>query len=100
MMVLEWRAGDWTSAMAEIDIVSALVGQAPGIAGVIAVVLLFLRSMEKRDQLFVDQMSKVTERLAALENLMTEHDTSSRARGDTMKRIERKLNLATKKGKR
>jgi len=78
--------------MAETDLVSTLVSQAPGLAGVIVVVLLFLRAIEKRDALFIDQMNKITERLAALENLMTQHDTASKARGDTLDRIERKLN--------
>lgn len=83
--------------MAEADLVSTLVSQAPGIAGVIFVVVAFLRAIERRDQLFVDQMDKVAERLAALEALMTQHDTASKARGDALERIERKL--ARKAGK-
>ena len=82
--------------MSEIDIVSTLTTQAPGMAALIIVVILFLKSIEKRDGLFVDQMNKVVERLAALELLIAHHDAASRAayidRSDTLDRIEKKVN--------
>jgi hypothetical protein len=81
----------------EVNIIASLASQAPGVAGVIIVVLLFLRSIEKRDQLFVDWMSRVTERLTALERMLIEHDTASKARGDTLERIERKMNDGQRK---
>ena len=65
-------------------------------AALIIVVILFLKSIEKRDGLFVDQMNKVVERLAALELLIAHHDAASRAaytdRSDTLDRIEKKIN--------
>ena len=86
--------------MSEIDIVSTLTTQAPGMAALIIVVILFLKSIEKRDGLFVDQMNKVVERLAALEQLIAHHDAASRAayidRSDTLDRIEKKINVLPK----
>ena len=82
--------------MSEIDIVSTLTTQAPGMAALIIVVILFLKSIEKRDSMYVDQMNKIVERLAALEQLITQHDSASRTayqdRSDTLDRIEKKIN--------
>jgi hypothetical protein len=83
------------------SIISTLTNQAPGMVALIIVVLLFLRSIEKRDQLFIDQMNKITDRLAALETLMTQHDTASKAsdkeQGDTLDRIEKRVNIIGRK---
>lgn len=88
--------------MAEFDIVGTLVTQAPGMAGIIVVVILFLKSIEKRDALierrdqqFIEQMGQITERLKALEILVVQHDTNSKNaykdREETLDRIEKKL---------
>lgn len=60
--------------MTEINVISTLISQAPGLGGVIVVVWFFLRAIEKRDALFVGQMSQITERLAAMETLLVSHD--------------------------
>lgn len=90
--------------MSEIDIVSTLTTQAPGMVALIIVVILFLKSIEKRDGLFVDQMNRVVERLAALELLIAHHDAASRAayadRSDTLDRIEKKINTLPRELKR
>jgi hypothetical protein len=91
--------------MEEINLISTLTTQAPGMVAIIVVVILFLRSIERRDVLFIDQMNKITDRLAALETLITHHDANSRAaysdRSDTLDRIEKKINqtLPAKKAK-
>jgi len=81
----------------DVNIVTSLISQAPGMAGVIIVVYFFLRAIEKRDQVFVDQMNRIVERLAALEQLITHHDAASRVayqdRSDTLDRIEKKVNV-------
>jgi len=58
----------------ETEIVKSLIQQVPSASAVIAVVMLFLRSLEKRDQLFYDQMAKLTERINSMENVMIGHD--------------------------
>jgi hypothetical protein len=62
-------------------LVTSLVNQVPSAAAVIVVVMLFLRSLEKRDasqenrdKLFFEQMQKLTERINAMENALIAHD--------------------------
>lgn len=61
--------------MTEATIINSLINQVPSAAAVIVVVMLFLRSLEKRDTLFYDNMSKLTERINAMENAIITHDT-------------------------
>lgn len=60
--------------MTETTIITSLIQQVPSAAAVIVVVMLFLRSLEKRDQLFYDQMAKLTDRINAMENALIGHD--------------------------
>ena len=67
--------------MTETTFVTSLMQQAPGMGAIIVVVILFLKAIEKRDlmtekrdQLFIDQMNKIVERLAGLETIITSHD--------------------------
>ncbi|RPJ29469.1 MAG: hypothetical protein EHM33_01065 [Chloroflexi bacterium] len=60
---------------------SALTDQAPGLAFGLAITILFLKAIEKRDQLmaerdkmFLSQMDKIVERMAGLETLWISHD--------------------------
>lgn len=80
----------------EASIINGLVSQAPGMVGVIIVVAYFLKSIEKRDSLFIDQMNKMTDRLAGIETKFASHDEKStndhNAVMDGVKRIEAKLN--------
>jgi predicted signal transduction protein with EAL and GGDEF domain len=55
--------------------IATLVNQVPSAAAVIVVVMLFLRSLEKRDQLFYEQMAKLTEQVNAMEKSLIAHDT-------------------------
>ncbi len=61
----------------EASIINGLVSQAPGMVGVIIVVAYFLKSIEKRDSLFIDQMNKMTDRLSGIETRLTSHDEKS-----------------------
>lgn len=79
--------------MNEFTVTQSLITQAPGIAGVIVVVILFLRAITARDSIFVSQMTAITERLTALEILIADQDATTKAdrerRADTLERIER-----------
>ena len=81
--------------MAETNIITALVNQAPGMAAIIIVVVLFLRAIETRDKLFIEQMNQVTERLAGLEKLLTSHDNWEREVIDDIQKTQQ--NVITKK---
>lgn len=90
--------------MTEASFFQVLVQQAPGMAGIIAVVVLFLRAIEKRDQLFYAQMNSITDKLSSMEALLVNHDAASREsynkRSDTLERIERKLDGGQRKALR
>jgi hypothetical protein len=60
--------------MAETNIISALINQAPGMATLVIVVVLFLRFMEKRDALFIAQMKDVAGELSLMKTLLSSHD--------------------------
>lgn len=64
-------------------------------AGIIAVVILFLKAIEKRDSLFFAQMKAVTDELAQIKTILTNHDAASREsyhkRSETLERIEKKM---------
>lgn len=93
-----------TATMTEATVIQSLISQAPGLAGVILVIWFFLKAIEKRDQMFVAQMTAITDRLAALETRLAEHDTNSKNaykdRSDTLDRIEKKINVIGEKTKR
>lgn len=78
--------------------IQSLTSQAPGIAGVIIIVMFFLRAIAARDEIFVQQMESITERLAALEVTLAHHDALAQkdglSRADTLERIERMLRNA------
>ena len=59
----------------EANIIQNLIAQVPSAAAVIVVVMLFLKSLEKRDAIFYDQMSKLTDRINAMEDAFIKHDT-------------------------
>lgn len=90
--------------MQEETLLSALIQQAPGMAGIIAVVILFLKAIEKRDQLFYAQMQSVTEELSQIKTILTNHDAASREsyhkRSETLERIEKKFNTPQRKALR
>lgn len=81
--------------MGELTILESLLTQAPGVVGVILVVILFLRAVEARDKIFVNQMTAITDRLTALEIRITDHDSATQSdrerRADTLERIEKIL---------
>ena len=82
-------------------ITESLALNAPGILGVIVVVVIFIRYLERRDQLFLSMLDSVTKRLEALEALQHEHITLYRERGKIIDRIdktlrEKKRNVKTK----
>lgn len=64
--------------MNEAGIISTLINQAPGMATLVIVVVLFLRFMEKRDAMFVAQMKEVAEELTALRTKWESHDVWER----------------------
>jgi type IV secretory pathway VirB3-like protein len=84
----------------ESSVIQALITQSPGMAAIIIVVILFLRSIKDRDQLFIDQMNKIVERLQALETLIVNHDANSKdawtTRKDTLEKVDRKLDAIQK----
>jgi len=66
----------------EVTIWQTLITQAPGTAAVIMVVVLFLRAIEKRDTLFVEQIQKLADtvrgavdEMKEIKELVIEHDT-------------------------
>ena len=61
--------------MPEATIYQTLITQAPGTAAVIIVVILFLKAIEKRDALFLEQMRGLTEELKDIKELVLQHDT-------------------------
>ena len=81
--------------MTEANVIQSIASQAPGVVGVIVVVIYFLKSIEKRDNLFTEAMQNMTERLASMENLLIAHDTQSRGNYQAIikadERIENKL---------
>jgi hypothetical protein len=92
----------------EVSIVSTLTNQVPGMVALIVVVLLFLRSIEKRDQMmsqrdqmFIDQMNKITDRLTALETLAISHDVASKSAqkesSETLERLEKKMEVISRR---
>ena len=87
--------------MTESAFISTLVQQAPGMAGIIAVVVLFLKAIEKRDQLFFSQMNAITDRLTKMETILVNHDAASREsynkRSETLERIERRFSELQRK---
>lgn len=48
------------------------IAQAPGIAGIIIVVVLFLRSIKERDVIFHAMIKDLTHEIAALKTIMLE----------------------------
>ncbi len=77
----------------EASIVEALISQAPGMAGIIIVVVLFLKAIEKRDQMtekrdamFIEQMNKIAERLTSVETKLTTHDQWEREALETIQK--------------
>ncbi len=76
--------------MTETNVFSTLISQAPGTAAVIIVVILFLKSIEKRDAAFISSMNKVTDRLASLEILLLEHKIETRSGMEEMRRTVKK----------
>jgi len=79
--------------MTETNIFNTLISQAPGTAAVIIVVILFLKSIEKRDTIFISSINKITDRLTSLENLLLEHKTETRSGMEEMRRITRARKL-------
>lgn len=78
-------------------LVTSLVNQVPSAAAVIVVVMLFLRSLEKRDasqesrdKLFFEQMQKLTDRINAMENALIAHDVKMDEALSTMNRMRRR----------
>jgi hypothetical protein len=53
-------------------ITKEFVAQAPGIAGIIVVVILFLRSIKERDVIFHAMIKDLTHEIAALKTIMLE----------------------------
>lgn len=82
--------------MAETSIISALINQAPGMATLVIVVVLFLRFMEKRDALFVSQMKDVAGELSSMKTLLTAHDGWER---EVLDGIQRNVKPARKAAK-
>jgi len=82
--------------MAETSIISALINQAPGMATLVIVVILFLRFMEKRDALFIQQIKDVTSGLQKVETLLMSHDAWER---EVVEDIQRNTKPARKAAK-
>lgn len=65
---------------------------------------MFVEQMNARDTVFIDQMNKVVERLQSLEQLIIQHDATSKdawtTRKDTLERIEKKLDARQHKALR
>lgn len=83
------------------NITESLALNAPGILGVIIVVVIFIRYLERRDSLFLSMLDNVTKRLEALEALQNQHISLYRERGKVIDRIdkalrEKKRNVKTK----
>lgn len=83
--------------MTEVSILENLVNQVPSAVAVIAVVVLFLRSLEKRDQMFYDQMSKITERLNSMENILIKHDAKMDEAVKTIDKVANKKKAVSRK---
>lgn len=63
------------------NFITALTQQAPGLGFGLAITILFLNAIAKRDQimaerdkLFLDQMNKLVDKLSTLETLWVSHD--------------------------
>lgn len=61
--------------MTDATLWQTLISQAPGTAAVIIVVVLFLRAIEKRDELFLEQMQGLTEEMKQIKGMLISHDT-------------------------
>lgn len=98
----------YSTFIMESEFVKTLINQAPGLAVAAFIVWqfllrlkellqMFMEQMSRRDNLFIEQMNKVVERLASLEHLVIEHDAKSKDawdnRRDTLDRIEKKLEV-------
>ena len=71
------------------ELIKSLADNAPGIVGVIIVVVLFIRYLEKRDKLFSEQMESVADRLQEIEEVLSAHIASYQERGKIIEEIDK-----------
>ena len=78
------------------EIIKDLARQIPSAVAVIIVVILFLRSLEKRDAIFFQQMSQLTDRISAMENALVSHDSKM---DEAIKSMREKTKTQTRRRK-
>ena len=76
----------------ESTLLQSLANQAPGVIGVIIVVMIFIRYLEKRDTLFLTQLAAVVTRIEELEKIIQQHMILYQERGKIIERIDKKIN--------
>lgn len=71
--------------------IDSLAINAPGILGVIVVVVIFVRYLEKKDSQFLTTLDKITNKLDNLESIQQQHITLYIERGKIIDRIDKAI---------
>ena len=71
--------------------IDSLAINAPGILGVIVVVVIFVRYLEKKDSQFLTTLDKITNKLDNLESIQQQHITLYVERGKVIDRIDKAI---------
>ena len=71
--------------------IDSLAINAPGILGVIVVVVIFVRYLEKKDSQFLTTLDKITNKLDNLESIQQQHITLYMERGKVIDRIDKAI---------
>lgn len=72
-------------------LIDSLAINAPGILGVIVVVVIFVRYLEKKDSQFLTTLDKITNKLDNLESIQQQHITLYMERGKVIDRIDKAI---------
>lgn len=72
-------------------LIDSLAINAPGILGVIVVVVIFVRYLEKKDSQFLTTLDKITNKLDNLESIQQQHITLYVERGKVIDRIDKAI---------